>query len=316
SGPGGLESGAHALERLRRAGTDRPIRAPALPTFRASEPTGYLLITDYRLLITDRQPRNRPMDSALALQEFLRPPPPLRNLKREEAILERAEVTRLKIVPGTENDIEEVAVYRWGKADRRILLVHGWGGKAAQFFSFVGPLLEAGFEVIAFDAPAHGASSGSFASGPAFARAARAVAGDAVYGIIAHSLGAAGSAIALAQGLKANRVVFLAPAALIGSLLEEFIRLRQIPEPVAAELRQRFAARYLAEVVSVPLMASRFDAPVLIFHDPEDRDLPFSHGEAIAAAWPGAELIATSRAGHWRIMRDQSVIERTIRFLI
>jgi pimeloyl-ACP methyl ester carboxylesterase len=72
----------------------------------------------------------------------------------------------------------------------------------------------------------------------------------------------------------------------------------------------------LAEVVSVPLMASRFDAPILIFHDPADRDLPFSHGEAISAAWPSANLIAATGAGHWRIMRDQSVIERTIRFLI
>jgi pimeloyl-ACP methyl ester carboxylesterase len=275
-----------------------------------------LLITDYRLLITDHHPRIRAMDATLALQEFLRPPPPRRSLKREEAILERADVSRPRIVPGTENDVEEVAVYHWGKAGRRILLVHGWGGKAAQFFSFVGPLLDAGFEVIAFDAPAHGASSGSFASGPAFARAARAVAGYAVYGIIAHSLGAAGTAIALAQGLRANRVVFLAPAALIGLLLEEFIRLRQIPEPIAAELRQRFAARYSAEIVSVPLLAGRLDAPVLIFHDPEDRDLPFSHSESVAAAWPGANLIAATGAGHWRIMRDQSVIDRTIRFLI
>jgi pimeloyl-ACP methyl ester carboxylesterase len=117
------------------------------------------------------------MDATLALQEFLRPPAPLRNLKREEAILAQAEMSRLRIVPGTENDVEEVAVYRWGKADRRILLVHGWGGKAAQFFSFVGPLLESGFEVIGFDAPAHGLSSGTFASGPAFARAARMIAG-------------------------------------------------------------------------------------------------------------------------------------------
>jgi pimeloyl-ACP methyl ester carboxylesterase len=256
------------------------------------------------------------MDATHALQEFLRPPSPRRNLKREAAILERADISRIRIVPGTENDVEEIAVYHWGKAGRRILLVHGWGGKAAQFFSFVGPLLDSGFEVIAFDAPAHGASSGSFASGPAFARAARTVAGDAVHGIIAHSLGAAGSSIALAQGLRANRVVFLAPAALIGLLLEEFIRLRQIPETVAAELRQRFAARYSAEIVSVPLLARRFDAPVLIFHDPDDRDLPFSHSESVVAVWPGADLIAAAGAGHWRIMRDQSIIERTIRFLI
>jgi pimeloyl-ACP methyl ester carboxylesterase len=254
------------------------------------------------------------MDAASALQEFLRPPPPLRNLKREEAILERAEVSQIRIVPGTENDMEEVAVYRWGKAYRRILLVHGWGGKAAQFFSFVGPLLESGFEVIGFDAPAHGLSPGTFASGPAFARAARMIAGGAVHGVIAHSLGAAGTAIALAQGLVAERVVFLSPAAFIESLLEEFIRLRQIPEPVAIKLRERFAARYSSEIVSIPLIVRSLRVPVLIFHDPNDRDIPFLHGEAIAAAWPGAELIPAS-VGHWRIMRDQSVIERTVQFL-
>lgn len=257
------------------------------------------------------------MDSASALQEFLRPPPPLRNLKREKAILEQADVSRLTIVPGTENDVEEVAIYRWGKADRRILLVHGWGGKAAQFFSFVGQLLENSFEVIAFDAPAHGASSGSFASGPAFARVARTITevSGPFHGIVAHSLGAAASAIALAQGLIAERVVFLAPAAFIEALLEEFVRLRQIPEPVAVELRQRFAARYSAEIVSVPIMARDFHTPALIFHDPDDRDIPFSHGEAIAAAWPAAELVAASGVGHWRILRDQTVIERTIAFL-
>jgi pimeloyl-ACP methyl ester carboxylesterase len=255
------------------------------------------------------------MDSTVALQEFLRPPPPPRNLKREQEILDRAETSSIKIVPGTENDSEEVAVYRWGTGDRRVLLVHGWGGKAAQFFSFVTPLLEKGFSVIAFDAPAHGASSGSFASGPAFARAAHMAADGPVHGIIAHSLGAAGSTIALAQGLAVNRVVFLAPAALINLLLEEFIRLRQIEESVATELRKKFAARYSAGIVSVPAMARRFQTPLLILHDPADRDLPFSHGEAIGAAWPGAQLVATSGIGHWRIMRDRSVVDRSIRFL-
>jgi pimeloyl-ACP methyl ester carboxylesterase len=161
----------------------------------------------------------------------------------------------------------------------------------------------------------HGASSGTFASGPAFARAARMVADGPIHGIIAHSLGAAGSTIALAQGLSANRVVFLAPAALINLLLEEFIRQRQIDEPIATELRQKFATRYSTDVVSVPAMAKRFQIPLLILHDPEDGDLPFSHGESIAAAWPGAELVAATGKGHWRIMRDRSVVERSVQFL-
>ena len=255
------------------------------------------------------------MDAASALQEFLCPPAPQRHLRREAEILAAANHAEITVRPGTENPEERIAYYRWGSAHRRVLLIHGWGGRAAQFFALIPRLVDAGFEVIAFDAPAHGASSGSFASGPAFARTARVIADGSVYGIVAHSLGAAGSAIALAQGLTAERVVFLAPAAFIELLLEEFICLRQIAEPLATQLRQRFAARYSTEIVSVPLMARQFRTPVLIFHDPEDRDLPFSHGKAIAAAWPGAELVAAARAGHWRIMRDQAVIERTIAFL-
>jgi pimeloyl-ACP methyl ester carboxylesterase len=257
------------------------------------------------------------MDSASALEEFLRPPPPLRHLKRETEVLAMANHAEVTLRPGTENPEERITYYRWGSPGRRVLLVHGWGGKAAQFFALIPGLVDAGFEVVAFDAPAHGASSGSFASGPAFARAARMMAevNGPFHGIVAHSLGAAGSAIALAQGLTAERVVFLAPAALIEALLEEFIRLREIAEPLATELRQKFAARYLAEVVSVPLMAKNFDIPLVVYHDPADRDLPFSHGEAIGAAWPGAELIATPGAGHWRIMRDQSVVELTTAFL-
>jgi pimeloyl-ACP methyl ester carboxylesterase len=257
------------------------------------------------------------MDAAEALQEFLRPQRLLRNLKREDAILEQAEVSRFLIAPGTENEEEEIAVYRWGNGERRILLVHGWAGKAAQFFALIGVLREHGFSVVAFDAPAHGNSSGVFASGPAFARAARMVdeRHGPFHGVVAHSLGATGTAIALAQGLKVQRGVLLAPVAFIEPLLEMFIEIRELPDPLAAELRERFAARYSAGIISVPLLAKAFQVPVLIFHDPADSDLPFHHGESIAQAWPGATLVAANGAGHWRILRDQAVIEGTVAFL-
>jgi predicted alpha/beta-fold hydrolase len=150
--------------------------------------------------MSDHVSRQLPADEqelvpTAALQEFLRPQRLLRNLKREEAILEQAEVSRILIAPGTENEEEDIAVYRWGNGERRVLLVHGWAGKAAQFFALIGTLLERGFAVVAFDAPAHGNSSGVFASGPAFARAARMVdqRHGPFYGVVAHSLGAAGT---------------------------------------------------------------------------------------------------------------------------
>jgi len=257
------------------------------------------------------------MDAAEALQEFLRPQRSLRNLKKEDAVLDQAEISRMVIAPGTENEEEDIAVYRWAHGERRILLVHGWGGKAAQFFALIGALRDRGFTVIAFDAPAHGGSSGVFASGPAFARAARLV--DELHGpftgVVAHSLGAAATVIALAQGLKAQRVILLSPVAFIEPLLETFIKERELPEPLAAELRQRFVARYSGGIISVPLLAKAFQVPALIFHDPDDGYSPFWHGEAIAQAWPGAKLVSATGAGHWRILRDQTVIDGTLAFL-
>ncbi|HTD16950.1 MAG TPA: alpha/beta fold hydrolase [Chthoniobacterales bacterium] len=258
-----------------------------------------------------------PTAAAEALQEFLRPQRAVRNLKREEAILDQAEVSRIVLAPGTENEEEDIAVYRWGNGERRILLVHGWAGKAAQFFALIGTLRGHGFSVVAFDAPAHGNSSGVFASGPAFARTALRV--DELhgpfYGVVAHCLGAAGIAISLAQGLKVQRAVLLAPTAFIEPLLETFIKLRELPDPLATALRERFAARYPTGIISVPLLAKAFQIPGLIFHDPDDSEMPFWHGESIVQAWAEATLVPASGTGHWRILRDQSVIKGTVAFL-
>jgi len=257
------------------------------------------------------------MDAETALREFLRPPPLVRELRREDEVLQIAEMSRVTLVPGTENDEEEIAVYQWGQEGRRVLLVHGWGGKAAQFFALIETLRQRGFSVAAFDAPAHGRSTGTLSSGPAFARTARKVAElkGPFYGLVAHSLGAAGSAIALSQGLQVERAALLAPVAFIEPLLELFIRLRQIAEPIASELRQRFAARYEAKIISVPMLAKNATVPVLIQHDPDDGSLPFWHSESIAASWPGAELVPVPGTGHWRILRDRTVVERTANFL-
>jgi pimeloyl-ACP methyl ester carboxylesterase len=55
--------------------------------------------------------------------------------------------------------------------------------------------------------------------------------------------------------------------------------------------------------------------PALIFHDRDDRDVPYAHGEEIAGAWPGAQLVPTSGLGHRAILRDPDVIRRTVTFL-
>ena len=56
---------------------------------------------------------------------------------------------------------KNVVVYEYGKSKNKILLVHGWSGRGTQMFKIADTLLENGFSVVSFDAPAHGKSVGS-----------------------------------------------------------------------------------------------------------------------------------------------------------
>jgi pimeloyl-ACP methyl ester carboxylesterase len=61
--------------------------------------------------------------------------------------------------------------------------------------------------------------------------------------------------------------------------------------------------------------ARTMTTPLLVFHDREDRDVAWSDGAAIAAAWPGAELVSTVGLGHRRIVQDPTVVAQAITFL-
>src|SRR5262245_31924667 len=109
------------------------------------------------------------MAAALVEHVFLRTPPRRARPPEEMALLGRG--TRFAVSVGG----ERLAAWRWGEGPA-VLLAHGWGGRGGQLRAFVAPLVDAGFQVVAHDAPGHGASPGRSASLPAFAAALAGVA--------------------------------------------------------------------------------------------------------------------------------------------
>jgi pimeloyl-ACP methyl ester carboxylesterase len=239
-------------------------------------------------------------------------------MQKEEEMLERSTTDRIVLEPGTENPIEEIAVYRWGEGRRKILMIHGWGGRATQFFAFILRFVESGFEVIAFDAPAHGKSGGEFASGPAFARAAQEVVTR--YGpielVLCHSLGAMATVIALTNGLKADRVALLSPLAFIEPSLETFSEAKGLSTAQKSIFFEEFYDRYSNVVLKAPTAVKNFNIPCLIVHDPADTEVPIEHSRMIAASWKGSLLHEQGGVGHWRILRAQEVVEKILRFAL
>jgi pimeloyl-ACP methyl ester carboxylesterase len=213
---------------------------------------------------------------------------------------------------------QALAVWEWG-AGPTVLLAHGWGSRAGRFGPLTLALAEAGFRVVAYDQPAHGRSTGRFASLPEFARALQAV-GDAVgpvHGLVGHSLGGAAATLALRDGLAAERVVLLAAPADVTRFTTAFADHLRIPAGARVVMRRNLEARLRTrwEEMHLPTIARGFGTPALLLHDRADEDVPFVHGEEIAAAWPGARFVPTTGLGHRGLLRDPEVLQATVEFL-
>jgi len=212
----------------------------------------------------------------------------------------------------------------WGDGPA-VYLLHGWAGYRDQLTPFIAPLVASGYKVVAFDAPSHGDSGpGTFgprsSTIPEFAAALTRVV--AMHGparaIVAHSMGATAAAVALCDGLRAARLVMLAPmasplsyarqfATVLGFGERTFRRLvTRVEHRVGAPMRH-FDVPELGRAVAMP--------PTLIVHDRDDVSTSVTDGAAIAAAWPRARLHVTSGLGHRRLLRDPDVITEVVDFV-
>jgi pimeloyl-ACP methyl ester carboxylesterase len=206
-----------------------------------------------------------------------------------------------------------------------VYLVHGWGGWRWQLDPFVGPLVDAGFRVVAFDAPSHGESDPG-PEGPgrssilefADALAAVVAAHGPAHTVVAHSLGATATAFALRNGLRAGRLAFVAPMADPLPYTRAFAGRLGFSEGVRTRLVTRIERRVgmPMSAFDVPAMASRIATPpLLLVHDRLDAETGWTDSAAIARSWPDARLVTTTGLGHRRILRDPAVVAEVAEFV-
>lgn len=252
----------------------------------------------------------------LAAALFCHPMREGRRVPREEAYL--ANATRLALP--TSHGV--LAAWLWGgeeAAKPLVACVHGWEGHGAQLGAFAAPLVEAGFRVLAFDAPGHGESPGEEAHVPLVARVLPELQAQTApfFGLIGHSMGAAAAAMATTLGVPARGLVLLAPPL---SMLERVERLAARLQ-LAPELRAAFVAAAERRTgvsfadVDMRTAARTARCPALVFHDPEDTDTSFTAAEEIVALWSGARLVPCPGRGHYRILATPTIVRETVEFI-
>ncbi len=221
----------------------------------------------------------------------------------------------------------ELCTWTWdnrtGGEGPTVLMMHGWSGRAGQFQKFIRPLLEEGFRVVTYDAPAHGFSTGEQTNLIDFAGAMMCL--NEAYGpldtLVAHSFAAPAAALALHYGVAVRKLVFLAPTISVGLYARSHVENFEMPAEVTPFLQTRLEKLFdqpLEHLCTDALLADRPSSdpvPLLVLHDAGDTEVPWQHGADIVRATPGAELITTRGLDHNKMMSDWGLIDDVIDFL-
>ncbi|HWT19766.1 MAG TPA: alpha/beta hydrolase, partial [Variovorax sp.] len=113
------------------------------------------------------------------------------------------------------------------------------------------------------------------------------------------------------------RLVLLAPPASPREYTRYFAHTFGLSEATRLAMQRRFEARegILMAQLEPAAVGARIAQPTLIVHDREDRVNRFADAEAYRDAIRGAQLVATQGLGHRRILKEEDVVRRVVRFV-
>ncbi len=242
---------------------------------------------------------------------------PIRH-KRPEGEKPWLEKAKINFIAIPEID-KSIAVYKWGEGDKKALVVHGWSGRATQLYKIIEALLQEGYEVYSFDAPAHGQSTGKKTMMPEYIKSIQKI--SEVYGpfevAIGHSMG--GISLLNTQGEQPvfKKLVVIGTPDSIYNIFNGFVKMLEL-KPIVAEklikVFEKITGKSIFEFHGSN-NTKKIKEPILIIHDKQDRDVPLVDAQNNYEHAKNAELFVTEGLGHNRILKNKSVIQKIIDFI-
>ena len=216
----------------------------------------------------------------------------------------------------------QVQIYEWPGDGPAVLVLHGWISYAGQLGAMIEGLRAQHLRVVAFDAPAHGASGGRQADLPSFRDALAAVSGACAPdgAILAHSFGAISAASWLAEDAAAARLraaVLIGLPRDIGYLFDSFSSAMALRGDVIKRVRTLFRARYGGDPpdYSAPVLAQRIHIPVLLVHGGVDEYIPAAHAREVALQLRDGHIEVIAGLNHSAPLRDPATVALMARFI-
>jgi alpha-beta hydrolase superfamily lysophospholipase len=243
--------------------------------------------------------------------------PQLRNRKTPPPIFDEAEDLELvhkgNLLRG----------FRWNKgAEKKVLIVHGFESTVLNFENYIQPLMDKGYEVLAFDAMAHGRSEGKTINILQYQEMLQQI--DAVYGpirsFVAHSFGGLTTTLYLESIVHDNtyRLVLIAPATETTTAIDQFFAIMKLHKGIRREFDRLIEniGGHKPDWFSIRRAAPFLKAQVLFLQDTKDAMTPYSDVIPLMdQKLPNFRFLISEGLGHRRIYRDEKSSKAVIDFL-
>jgi pimeloyl-ACP methyl ester carboxylesterase len=207
-------------------------------------------------------------------------------------------------------------------APQKVLIAHGFGSATRAFEHYIAALLKKGYEVVAFDAPGHGASGGKRLFITDYVKMLSAI--EQSYGPfqswMAHSLGGLALVLSL-EDMPADgrsRMVLIAPSPGIAPALTEWASAHDLPPEAIREIGEyaRERAGHPLEWYSLRRSIGSVASDILFVQDEGDTVVSLDEAKAIQTdAHPNIRWMFTTGLGHKKVYKDQEVLDQIVDFL-
>ncbi|MCY7294076.1 alpha/beta fold hydrolase [Alteromonas sp. a30] len=212
--------------------------------------------------------------------------------------------------------------YMWGDSGDIVLLLHGWGSECGSMFSLASYLAKQGHRVVTFDAPAHGASAGKFASMSEYVSDTKLILNElssfgTVTRVVAHSLGGIVAMAATKEFPAIKQVVLISAPYSLNDVLS--IWSRNVIN-LGSKVRDNVLRQLLKDngvpvsYWDISLHGKEHHADILVVHAIDDNIIDIEHGERICNALPSATMETVDELGHIKILSSLKVHQKISHF--
>jgi Serine aminopeptidase, S33 len=220
-----------------------------------------------------------------------------------------------------------IKVYNWeplislskkGKETPNVLFVHGWESNSTRWHKYIKAFRKSGYKVTAFDAPAHGGSSGNILNVPLYSRILKGVMdkNGTPNLIIGHSIGGAAVVMSMAifEANRPEKAIILGTFAESTRVIADFGKICALRDVVIDNTNKhilKISGLPMTEYSVVKKAALLSDVKGFVLHDLDDTVAPVEEGRQIAKSW-GATYLETKGFGHR--MQDKTVVQAVLEF--